>query len=96
MESTKNRYREMEKYMTLALLIAAALFIIYLIAAGLGIIWLKVITAIIAILISILCLVYLYLTKLLTAPRSIWMTAAAGSVVICLLFSLVLGFPSPL
>ena len=96
MENTKNRYREMEKYMTIALLSAAFLFIIYLIAAGFGIIWLKVITAIIAILICLLCLVYLYFTKLLLAPRSIWMTAAAGSVVLCLLFSLILGFPSPL
>ena len=96
MENTKNRYKEMEKYMTVALVSAAVLFIIYLFSAGFGIIWLKVLTAIIAILDCSLCLAYLYLTKLLLAPRSLWMTAAAGSVIICLLFSLILGFPSPL
>ena len=96
MENMKNRYKEMEKYMTVVLLGAALLFIIYLVAAGFGIIWLKVLTAIIAILICGLCLAYLYLTKLLLATRSLWMTAAAGSIVICLLFSLILGFPSPL
>lgn len=96
MDGTKNRYKEMEKYMTVMLLCAALLFIVYLFAAGFGIIWLKVLTAIIAILICGLCLAYLYLTKLLLAPRSFWMTAAAGSILICLLFSLILGFPSPL
>lgn len=96
MENTKNRYKEMEKYMTVALVSAAVLFMIYLFSAGFGIIWLKVLTAIIAILDCGLCLAYLYLTKLLLAPRSLWMTAAAGSVIICLLFSLILGFPSPL
>ena len=96
MDGTKNRYKEMEKYMTVMLLCAALLFIVYLFAAGFGIIWLKVLTAIIAILICGLCLAYLYLTKLLLAPRSFWMAAAAGSILICLFFSLILGFPSPL
>ena len=66
------------------------------IAAGTGIIWLKVLTAIIDIFVGLLCLVYLYLTKLIFAPRSLWMTFAAGSVVICTLFSLILNFPSVL
>lgn len=96
MNNNKNRYRIMEKYMTAALIFAALLFIVYLIAAGCGIIWLKALTAIIAFLVSGLCLVYLYMTKLLVGPRTLWMTAAAGAVIICLLFSLVLGFPSPL
>lgn len=96
MENNKNRYREMEKYMTLVLIGTAVLFIVYLIAAGCGILWLKVLTAIIAILVSGLCLAYLYITKLLLAPRSLWMTAAAGAVIVCILFSLILGFPAPL
>lgn len=96
METNKNRYKEMEKYMTLVLIGAAVLFVVYLIAAGCGILWLKILTAIIAILICGLCLVYLYMTKLLLAPRSLWMTVAAGSVIICLIFSLILGFPAPL
>ena len=96
MENNKNRYKEMEKYMTLALSGSGVLFVIFLIAAGFGIIWLKVLTAIIAILVCGLCLAYLYMTKLLLAPRSLWMSMAAGSIIICLLFSWILGFPSPL
>lgn len=96
MENNKNRYKEMEKYMTLVLIGATILFVIFLIAAGCGIIWLKILTAIIAILVCGLCLAYLYMTRLLTAPRSLWMSAAAGSIIICTLFSWILGFPSPL
>lgn len=96
MENNKNRYKEMEKYMTLVLIGAAILFVIFLIAAGCGILWLKILTAIIAILVCGLCLAYLYMTKLLAAPRSLWMSIAAGSIIICLLFSWILGFPSPL
>ena len=96
MENNKNRYKEMEKYMTLVLIGATILFVIFLIAAGCGIIWLKILTAIIAILVCGLCLAYLYMTRLLTAPRSLWMSAAAGSIIICTIFSWILGFPSPL
>lgn len=96
MENNKNRYKELEKYMTIILIALAVLFLVYLIAAGTGIIWLKVLTAIIDILVGLLCLAYLYLTKLIFAPRSLWMTFAAGSVVICTLFSLILNFPSVL
>ena len=96
MENNKNRYKELEKYMAIMLVSSAVLFLIYLIAAGCGIIWLKVLTAIITILICGLCLTYLYMTRLLLAPRSLWMSMAAGSVIICLLFSLIFGFPAPL
>ena len=96
MDNPKNRYKQMEKYMTLALIGNAILFIVYLIAAGTGVIWLKVVSSIIAMIVSVLCLVYLYLTKLLTRPQSLWMTTAAGAILVCILFSLILNFPSPL
>ncbi|MBO5318139.1 MAG: hypothetical protein J6A74_06835 [Oscillospiraceae bacterium] len=90
-----NRYKKMEQYMTATLLADLFLFILYLIAAGTGTLWLKVLTAIFTILISGLCLAYLYLTKELLRPRSLWMTAAAGSILLCVIASLILGFPSP-
>ncbi len=96
METSKNRFKSMEKYMTIILSAMAAVFVIYLIAAGCGIIWLKVITAIIAIAVCGLCLAYLYMTKLLLNPRTLWMTAAAGAIVICIAFSLILSFPTPI
>lgn len=96
MENNKNRFQDFEKKVTLLLLGVTFLFIIFLIASGCGIVWLKIITAIIAILICGLCLALLYMTKLLLRPRSLWMSVASGSFIVCILFSLILGFPFPL
>jgi asparagine N-glycosylation enzyme membrane subunit Stt3 len=95
MRKRQNRYKEMERKMGLILLGELILFIFYMVAAGNGIVWLKVITACIAIIAAGLVLVFLFLTNELTRPRSLWMTVAAGSVIICILFSLVLNYPSP-
>ena len=96
MANEAKRFKQMETMMTAVLIAATVFFIIYLIAAGSGVIWLKALMAIITILVCGLCLAYLYMTRLLTAPRSLWMSAAAGSIIICTLFSWILGFPSPL
>lgn len=96
MNSEAKRFKQTEKMITAVLITATVLFIIYLIAAGCGVIWLKVITAIITILLCGLCLVYLKWTKLLLRPRTIWMTTASAALIICLLFSLALNFPSKL
>lgn len=90
-----NRYKEMERYMTLALIADAVLFVLYLICAGIGIIWLKVILAILSIALSGLCLAYLYLSKELLRQRSFWMSVCAAAVLVCVVFSLILNFPSP-
>ncbi len=95
MQHKRNRYKEMERYMTYTLIADFCVFILYLIASGFGIIWLKVITAIIAISVSGLCLCFLYMTKELLRSRSLWMSVSAAAIVICLLFSLVLNIPSP-
>ena len=95
MARKNNRYKEMERYMTCALIADLFLFIIYLIAAGNGVIWLKVIVSIFAFLLSLGCLGFLYLTRELMRRRSLWMTAAAASIFICIFFSLILNFPAP-
>lgn len=96
MPPKNSRYLQMRKIMTYVLLSDLAVFILYLLAAGFGVIWLKVLTAIITILTSVLCLGYLYLTQEIFRKRSLWMTAAAGAILICLLYSLVLNYPCPL
>ena len=88
-------YKKMERYMTYTLIADAAVFVIYLFAAGAGVIWLKAITAIVAILASGLCLGYLYLTEELLRRRSLWMTVAGAAILLCVLVSLILNFPSP-
>jgi len=95
MQNKRSRYQEMERYMTYTLIADLFIFIIYLIAAGTGIIWLKVVTAIMAILVSALCLTFLYLTRELLRNRSLWMSISAAAIIICLLFSLILNIPSP-
>lgn len=95
MAARSSRYRKMEQYMTYAILADAVLFVLYLIFAGLGVTWAKFLFAGTAILLSILILIYLYLTRELLRRRSFWMTTAAAAVIICTLFSLVLRFPGP-
>ena len=89
------RYRELERYITYALIAGAILFVLYLICAGNGIVWLKVVLSVILFLLSGGCLAVLYLRKELLRHRSLWMTAGALAILICLLFSLVLNYPSP-
>ncbi len=96
MNREAKRFKQTERMITAVLIAAAILFVIYLIAAGCGVIWLKTVTAIITILICGLCLTYLYFTKLLWRPKTLWMTMAAAAILICLLFSLALNFPSKL
>lgn len=95
MANERSRYKQMELYMTAALLIDTTLFVLYLLFALLGIGWLKVITAILAIILSLLCLGYLYLSKELVKRRSLWMTVGAAAVLLCIIFSLVLKYPAP-
>ncbi len=95
MAKQNKRYEQMQWYMTYALVADLALFILYLIFAGFGIIWLKAITAILAIILSGACLGFLYLTKELLKRRSLWMSTAAAAIIVCILFSLILNFPRP-
>lgn len=95
MSNAKERYRQMQWYMTYALIADTGIFLLYLVFAGFGVIWLKVITAILAAFISVTCLGFLYLTRELRRPRSLWMTTAAVAILICLFFSLILNFPCP-
>ncbi len=95
MTKKRNRYKEMERYMTYALCTDTALFILYLLFAGLGVIWLKILLSILCLLLSVLILGFLFITRELLKPRSLWLSAGAAAIVLCLLFSLFLNFPSP-
>ena len=60
-----------------------------------GITALKVIFAIIAILLSGLCLAFLYMSGEMLKLRSRWLVMGFGAVVLCLVVSLVLKYPAP-
>ena len=94
MENKSSRYAQMERLMSIVLLADTGLFVLYLLFAGIGVIWLKAITAVLAVLLSGLSLAYLYITKELLRKRSLWMTAASAAILVCVLFSLLVNYPS--
>lgn len=89
----RSRYREMAQLMTALLIADAVVFVLYLIAAGAGIPWLKVLNAVIALGVSVLCLGFLCLVREAFRQRSLWLTAGFFSVFLCTVVSLVLSFP---
>ena len=95
MADKRNRYKQMEWYMTYALVANLGLFLLYLVFSAFAITWLKVILAILVFLISAACLAYLYLSQELLRRRSLWMSAAAAAVLLCLLVSLLCNYPRP-
>ena len=95
MAARRNRYKEMKRYMSCALMADAVLFVLFLLFSGLGITWLKVILSIFVIILSCACLVFLFLTQELLRSRSLWMTTAAAAILLCLVLLLILNYPSP-
>ena len=85
----------MESLMTKILLGDALVFVLYLLCAGKGWVIFKVISAIIAIFGSVLCVGWLYLTGEFNRRRSLWMVTAFICIVICVVVSVLLGFPAP-
>lgn len=91
----RKRYKEIETLLTRALIADVAIFALYLLFAGLGITALKALTAIIAIIGSGLCLAFLYMCGEIQKRRSRWLVLGYACIVVCLLVSLVLKYPSP-
>ena len=92
----RNRYRELETNMTRVLIADAAVFALFFLFSALGWTALKVITAIVSIRVSLLCLGSLYMTNELRRKRSLWMVTGAGAVLLCTIVSLILSWPGPL
>ena len=93
MAEKRNRYQDLEQLMTVLIIATALDFLLFLIFSGIGILWVKVITAIFAILMPALCLVYLYLSQELLRQRSLWLTTGFFCLILCTLVSLILSFP---
>ena len=91
----RNRYRELENLMTKVILVDAAVLILYLLFAWKEIVALKVITAIITIVGSLLSLAWLLLTGEFTRRRSLWMVTGFSCIFLLVLVSLLLGYPCP-
>jgi len=95
MKKANDRYKQMERYMTVAIITDALLFLFFLIYSWSGVLWVRVTTAVLTLLISGAVIALLYLNKELLRRRSLWMTTAAVSIIACVVFSLLLGYPCP-
>lgn len=91
----RNRFSELEGKMTRILLVNTAVFVMYLIFSAFGIIPMKVISAIVSIMVSLLCLGYLYMSGEIRKRRSLWMLTASAGLFLCTVVSLICNFPSP-
>ena len=95
MEERRNRYKDLEQLMTVLLIATAVDFLLFLIFSGVGVLWVKVVTAIFAILMPLLSLAFLYISKELLRQRSLWLTTGFASILVCTIVSLICNFPSP-
>lgn len=89
------RYKTIEKYLTYTLLAETAVFALFLLFSGLGIVALKVITALLVIAASGLSLAYLYMIGETKKRRSRWMVLGFACLLLCLVVSLILKYPAP-
>ena len=93
--ANRMRYKDIERVLTFVLIGTAVVFALYLLFAGLGMTALKIITSIIAIVVCVLSLAYLYICGELKTRRSRWMVLGFICIAVCLLVSLILNFPAP-
>ena len=95
MANNQNRYKLFERLLTIILCVDTVAFIVYLISASIGILWLKVITAVICFALSAYILWVLYAAKEITKQRSLWITTGSAAIALCLLVSLITNYPYP-
>lgn len=96
-ENTPRRsFRQLEQQLTIVVGIDLAIYLLYLLFAGIGITWLKVILAVAGIVLSLLGAAFLVLIGEYKRRRSLWILCAFGSIAVCILVSLITRFPSPI
>lgn len=93
--ANRRRYKDVERILAQILLGDLVVFILYMIFAGLGIVSLKVITSILIVVASVLCLAFLYMCGEMFKRRSRWLVFGFAALVILLIASLLLNYPSP-
>ena len=88
-------YKQFEHFLTALLFLALALFVLYLVGAGVGVLFLKILGAVASILVAGFSLWNLYRTNELLRQRSLWLTLGFGAIVLLTLVSLIFGYPAP-
>ena len=91
----KNAFRRFEAVMTRAILGILALFLLMLVSAAAGIVWLRWTLGLLVIALCGLGTVLLVLKQEHRRRRSWWMLSAFLGMCLCTLVSLIVGFPAP-
>ena len=91
----RRRYKEIERALTYALIVDFIIFVLYMVFAGIGLTPLKIITTIVVVVASVGSLALLYMTGEMKKARSRWLVLGFGCILLCLLVSLLLNYPSP-
>lgn len=94
-QKKKNTFRKLERLLIRAILGELAVFLLMLLAAGLGIGWLKWLLAVTVVLVSGMGCFLLVAKQEHRKRRSWWMLAAFGGMLLCTLVSLITRFPAP-
>ena len=95
MENKQPRFRQLESLLTMILYVDITLFLAYLITAALGLVVVKIILAVVAMLAAAFCEWMLYCARELFKPRGLWLTCAFFSIILCTAVSLICNFPAP-
>ncbi len=88
-------FRQLERMLTMVIAGETALFLLMLIVAAFGITWLKVLLGIVILAASALGIALLILMQEYRRKRSWWLLSAFGSLLVCTLVSLIVGYPAP-
>ena len=91
----RRRYKDIERILTYTLIAETIIFVLYMVFAGIGLGPLKIMTAILCFGASLACLALLYMTGEIKKARSRWLVLGFACILICLLVSLLLNYPSP-
>lgn len=91
----RDNFRTLERLLTRVILGTLVVFLLMLAAAANGIGWLKYVLALPVMAVSGLGCALLVLKQEHKKRRSWWMLAAFGSLFLCTLISLILGYPAP-
>ncbi len=91
----RRSFRRLERVLSMGLGVDVLAFAAALIASGMGIGWLKVLGVVVTVLLSAAGCGYLVLIQEHRRRRSWWLLAAFGSLFLCMLVSLLVGYPAP-
>ena len=91
----QNRFRKFEGMMTKVIVGTLALFLLMLVAASIGIGWLKWVLAVVVCLMSAAGMGLLVLKQEHKRRRSLWMLTSFLGLLVCTLVSMIVGFPAP-